>query len=208
MTFYCPYFHGDLNKNLLPGEWLKESDEASDREWRDAALLALRVTGPSRTGGWKGEQRTYKDVTLFLKNPESKNKNTTIKQDKNCKSASRNKPWSGRSQSRSHHMSCGAPPPVWQWLDSVLRWAGAAVPPSQPRAVPPHPSYVESSPSFSALPRLSEWLTTHVKRDREWNQSTHTSAQRKIKWSYKNKLQFLHKQKKRWKNSRATRGEE
>ena len=35
----------------LPGEWLKESDEASDREWREAALLALRVTGPSRTGG-------------------------------------------------------------------------------------------------------------------------------------------------------------
>lgn len=36
---------------LVPGEWLKESEEASDREWREAALLALRVTGPSRTGG-------------------------------------------------------------------------------------------------------------------------------------------------------------
>lgn len=34
-----------------PGEWLNESEEASDREWREAALLALRVTGPSRTGG-------------------------------------------------------------------------------------------------------------------------------------------------------------
>ena len=34
-----------------PGEWLNESEEASDKEWREAALLALRVTGPSRTGG-------------------------------------------------------------------------------------------------------------------------------------------------------------
>ena len=36
---------------LLPGEWLKESEEASERELREAARLALLVTGPSRTGG-------------------------------------------------------------------------------------------------------------------------------------------------------------
>lgn len=36
-----------------PGEWLNESEEASDRDWMEAALLALRVTGPSRTGGCK-----------------------------------------------------------------------------------------------------------------------------------------------------------
>ncbi len=36
---------------VSPGEWLKESVEASDSEWRDAARLALRVTGPSLTGG-------------------------------------------------------------------------------------------------------------------------------------------------------------
>lgn len=41
-----------------PGEWLKESDEASDSEWREAARLALRVTGPSRTGGCR-ENRTH-----------------------------------------------------------------------------------------------------------------------------------------------------
>lgn len=64
VTLCCQYFHGDWNNNLLPGEWLKESDEASDREWRDAALLALRVTGPSRTGGWKGAKSTYKDLIL------------------------------------------------------------------------------------------------------------------------------------------------
>lgn len=40
-----------------PGEWLKESDEASDSEWREAARLALRVTGPSRTGGCGHTQR-------------------------------------------------------------------------------------------------------------------------------------------------------
>lgn len=40
-----------------PGEWLNESEEASDREWREAALLALRVTGPSRTGGCGHTQR-------------------------------------------------------------------------------------------------------------------------------------------------------
>lgn len=40
-----------------PGEWLNESEEASDREWSEAALLALRVTGPSRTGGCGHTQR-------------------------------------------------------------------------------------------------------------------------------------------------------
>lgn len=42
---------------ISPGEWLNESEEASDRECREAALLALRVTGPSRTGGCKYTQR-------------------------------------------------------------------------------------------------------------------------------------------------------
>ncbi len=42
---------------ISPGEWLNESEDASDREWREAALLALRVTGPSRTGGCKHTER-------------------------------------------------------------------------------------------------------------------------------------------------------
>lgn len=45
-----------VNKNILPGEWFNESEEASDREWREVALLALRVTGRSRTGGCRFTQ--------------------------------------------------------------------------------------------------------------------------------------------------------
>lgn len=76
-------------------------------------------------------------------------------------------PWSGRSQSRSRHMSCGAPQPAWRWPGFVLRWAGAAAPPSPPRAAPPRPSAAESSPSFSALPRLSGWLRANGGRERK-----------------------------------------
>lgn len=46
-----------VNKNILPGEWFNESEEASDREWREVALLALRVTGRSRTGGCRSTQK-------------------------------------------------------------------------------------------------------------------------------------------------------
>lgn len=46
------------NKNILPGEWFNESEEASDREWREAALLALRVTGRSRTGGCRSKKKS------------------------------------------------------------------------------------------------------------------------------------------------------
>jgi len=42
---------------LSPVEWLNESEEASDKEWREAALLALRVTGPSRTGGCENTEK-------------------------------------------------------------------------------------------------------------------------------------------------------
>lgn len=42
---------------ISPGEWLNESEEASDRDWMEAALLALRVTGPSRTGGCKPTEK-------------------------------------------------------------------------------------------------------------------------------------------------------
>ena len=49
---------------ISPGEWLNESEEASDREWREAALLALRVTGPSRTGGCEHTQRNI-DINIL-----------------------------------------------------------------------------------------------------------------------------------------------
>ena len=114
------------------------------------------------------------------------------------RTAFRHKPWSGRSQSMSHRMFCGAPPPAWRWPDSVRHWAGAAAPPSPLRAAPPRPSCVESGPSSSALPHLSEWLTAQVWRDKKRKRESvmilYSHTQETLETKHQWRMKFLNEQ--------------
>lgn len=96
---------------MLPGEWRKESEEASDSECREAARLALRVTGPALTGGYKMCTHTHTHLEGLNEVDEAV---TDIRQSSERIVAVYDLPGSGRSRSRSRHRFCDAPPPAWR----------------------------------------------------------------------------------------------